>query len=369
MNAAWRRLLGRLLAGAAAAGAACAGPALPPAPADPGPVTLSAVGDILLDRGVGRRIERHGAGFPFGAVRDLLRADVAFGNLECPLSERGTRVPKKYSFKADPSAVECLRHGDLRVLSLANNHTMDCGRRGLVDTMRHLKEKGLAWCGAGMNRDEAEQAAVVTVRGLRIGFVGFCDFLPEGSFARDDRPRIALISGERLVRAIGAARQRSDVVVASFHWGVEYAGRPSARQRLVGRMAIRSGADLVLGHHPHVLQGWEAVTPGPSESKTGLIIYSLGNFVFDQGPGRPRESIVLRCILTRDGLREARAHPVTIRHTRPEPASTAAARSIVSRLQTLSTGLKTQLRGRHVAAWNAEGAVGSGGQNPDRKSP
>src|SRR5206468_3400070 len=113
---------------------------------------------------------------------------------------------------------ECLVQGGLDLLSVANNHTMDCGRAGLVETMATLQGKGLRWCGAGPTRAEAEAATVFTIRGLRIAFVGFCDFLPEGSFLRDDRPTIAFASDTALRASVSAARRQADVVVVSCHW-------------------------------------------------------------------------------------------------------------------------------------------------------
>jgi poly-gamma-glutamate capsule biosynthesis protein CapA/YwtB (metallophosphatase superfamily) len=203
------------------AGCGISRPASPP-PHPASPVTLAAVGDLLLDRGVGEKIQRRGFDYPFAPVAGALRtADITFGNLECPLSVKGTKVVKRYCFKARPDTVECLRQGGFDLLSLANNHTMDCGRTGLVETMQTLQRQGIHWCGAGNTRAEAEATTVLTVKGLKIAFVGFCQFLPEGSFLRDDRPTIAFASEERVRRSVAAARAGADVVVASFHWGIE----------------------------------------------------------------------------------------------------------------------------------------------------
>lgn len=317
-------------------------------------VTLAAVGDILLDRGVGELIARRGSEYPFEAVAGMLSgADIAFGNLECPLSAKGTRVPKRSSFQARPEAVACLVKGGFDLLSLANNHTMDCGRTGLVETMEGLARNGIQWCGAGRTRQEAETSTVLTVKGLRVAFVGFGDFLPEGSFVRDDRPTIAFAETERVRAAVTAARAEGDVLVASFHWGIEYDSRPHPRQKALAHAAVAAGADLVLGHHPHVLQGVEIVPAGSGRHRPALIAYSLGNFLFDRRTGRALQSVILRCDLTRHGLAGAELIPVQLDGMRPCPASGPAAQTILARLAQLSAERNTRVELQHQRGYLA----------------
>ncbi|MBI3944370.1 MAG: CapA family protein, partial [Armatimonadetes bacterium] len=307
-------------------------------------VMLAAVGDILLDRGVGERIGRFGIEYPFRHVAGILSgADIAFGNLECPLSAEGIKTPKPFSFRADPAAAECLRRAGLDIVSLANNHAMDCGRSGLLETVRHLEGRGIRWCGAGWTRAEAEAATVVTARGLRVGFVGFCRFLPEGGFLRDDRPTIAFASPERVRAAVRAARARADVVVASFHWGVEYRPYPVAEQERLAKEAVDAGAHLVLGHHPHVLQRVEWLGPH------AVAAYSLGNFVFDSPRPEARESAILRFRLSRRGVESVDAIPVRVEGCRPRPLPAKEGAAICKRLR-LATS-----EGGHEEVADAEG--------------
>lgn len=310
-------------------------------------VTLAAAGDILLDRGVGQSIERYGLEFPFARVGDRLKAaDIAFGNLECPLSKDGVKVVKRFVFRARPQTARCLRGAGLDMLSLANNHTMDCGRRGLTDTMSILGGQGLRWCGAGATARAAEEPAMVTVRGLRVGFVGFCQFLPEGVFLSDDKPGLALATEERVRRVVSIARTKCDVVVASFHWGVEYQTRPSRGQRRLARIAVEAGADLVLGHHPHVLQGLEVVKSPWRGRRNVLIAYSLGNFVFDAPPqwqSATAPTMILHCTLSRRGVQNVQAEPFTVEHYRPRPATIPEAKKSQSRLTELSAELNTRV--------------------------
>lgn len=316
--------------------------------------TLDAVGDILLDRGVAQQIKQHGMAYPFAQTKSILAAaDIAFGNLECPLATHGVKVHKKFCFKANPATAQCLTGAGLDVLSLANNHSMDCGRDGLDETMTTLRAKGLHWCGAGENRGGAESATILNIKGIKVAFVGFCQFLPEGSFLRDDAPTMAFASIDNVRRAVAAARPHADVVVASFHWGEEYDTFPHENQIALAHAAVTAGADLVLGHHPHVLQGLELTTHEVNgHTRHALIAYSLGNFVFDAPrawDSHTAETIILHCTLNRRGLVAAQAMPMRIYQCQPQPTNGAQAKVILDHLQDWSAGLHTKVvRGRLV---------------------
>jgi poly-gamma-glutamate synthesis protein (capsule biosynthesis protein) len=312
-------------------------------------ITMVAVGDILLDRGVGRKIERYGTSYPFKHVASVLSAaDLAFGNLEGPLTARCTKAAKKFSFQAKPRNVAALAEAGFDILSLANNHSMDCGEVGLMETMANLESAGIRWSGAGRSRAEAESIVVMEVKGVRVAFVAFSEFLPEGSTPRSDGASISYASLESVQRAVAEARTRADVVVASFHWGAEYASRPRDPQVKLAHAAVDAGADLVLGHHPHVIQGLQLVSvKNTNGARRALIVYSLGNFVFDS-PGmlgqRPLESFILRCTLSRKGLEMIEILPVSIEAYRPRPAEDIKAKTIMERLSLLSAELNTELR-------------------------
>jgi len=312
-------------------------------------VSIAACGDVLLDRGVAAEIRQHGVTYPFSHVRSTLRkADIAFANLECPLVSGGIPVVKKFTFHVNPTSAACLNDAGLDILSVANNHTLDYGRSGLVQTMDTLGRHKLAWCGAGKSLADATKPTIRVIHGVRVAFVGFCDFVPVGVFLRDDRPTQVMASEENIRQSIALARQEADVVVASFHWGIEFSPRPSDRQRHLGRYAAKCGADLVLGHHPHVLEGFEIARNG---SRRTLIAYSLGNFVFDQrlGFNHDREStLILNVILSKSGLVSASFLPAVIDHCAPTPATGADAMRIESRLKQLSAELNTKVEGNQI---------------------
>lgn len=310
-------------------------------------VTLVAVGDILLDRGVARQIERHGTGYPFAHVeRILTAADIAFGNLESPLTDKCDEVTKRFHFRANSRYLFALVYGGFDVLSLANNHSTDCGQVGLVETMKNLKAAGIRWCGAGASREEAVSVTILVIKDIKIGFVGFSEFLPNHSASKPGQSGIADASEESVRLSVRAAQRQADVVIASFHWGAEYTSRPREREIKLAQTAVEAGADLVLGHHPHVLQGLQTViTTKDYATRRSLVAYSLGNFVFDSPrvwDRRLNQTIALRCTFSKTGLVAYEAVPLAIKAYRPQPAKEAEAKGILMRLDKLSAELNAK---------------------------
>lgn len=237
------------------------------------------VGDIMLSRAIGQGMEREGDyTYPFRLVHDeLTTADILFGNLESPISNQGSNVGSIYSFRADPRSVEGLVFAGFDVLSFANNHVGDYGPTALLDTLDRLRSAGLRVVGAGEIQHEAHTPQVVEVNGLRIAFFAYTNIAPAHYLEADAEPAVANIVIEEIVQDIAQAKNvyNADLVVASYHWGEEYQTHRSGWQERVARETIDAGADLVIGHHPHVVQEVERY-------HDGVIAYSLGNFVFDQ---------------------------------------------------------------------------------------
>lgn len=239
--------------------------------------TMLFVGDIMLSRSVGARMQELGDyTYPFHAIADTLReADITFANLENPVSARGVNVGSKYSFRADPRIIEGLQYAGIDVVSLANNHIWDYGREAFIDTMQHLRDGGIDYVGAGNTFDEAHRGATRNVGGVDVVFLAYTNLISSQVAATDTTPGVAYLNTEQMVRDIGDAKLRGDVVVASFHWGDEYQVIHNAQQDRIAKMAIDAGADLIIGHHPHVVQEVQ-------QYSDGWIAYSLGNFIFDQ---------------------------------------------------------------------------------------
>lgn len=277
-------------------------------------VTIVAVGDVQLGRGVGRAIARHGPHYPFEHVRALIEdAHLAVFNLECALSEEGIPIQKRYSFKADPAAADGLERAGFDVAVLANNHSVDCGRWRLLETMDVLRRRGMLPVGGGASMAEAAAPVIVERNGLRIALLARTFVLPDGVIYREDVPAVAVYDPRVIEQEVSAARGQADIVIVSLHWGVEYARHPQESQRRIARRLIDAGATLVIGHHTH--------TPQPVERYgKGLIAYSLGNFVFDaHGEGGRRGSLV-RCAVGPGGVTDHEVLPVTIDGAQPRLA-------------------------------------------------
>jgi len=214
---------------------------------EPKPLTLMFAGDIMLSRGVGNKMKKENDyNWPFLKIADYLQeADLLFGNLEGPLSDKGADTGKKYSFRAEPKAIEGLKYAGFDVLSIANNHISDWGENAKKDTIFRLKQNNILPAGFG-------EKPVLEIQQTKISFSAFTWPLPE---------QIEL--------------PEADIKIVSMHIGEEYKEKSNIEQQDFARAAIDAGADLVIGHHPHVTQEIE-------QYKDKFIFYSLGNFVFDQ---------------------------------------------------------------------------------------
>jgi poly-gamma-glutamate synthesis protein (capsule biosynthesis protein) len=277
---------------------------LPSAPADLFPligedeIELVAVGDIMLARTVEERLNQYGSLYPFQAVRPLLEAaDIAVGNLEIPFTVRGSPADKLFIFRAYPEHAPALRTVGFDLLSLANNHVLDFPPHSMDDTLAALKDLGIAAVGAGHGEAAAHRPAVLEVKGIKVAFLAFAAprwrNSPEVPTATD----VAWAEPEPVRRAVAQARGEADLVIVLLHMGTEYEGRANQRQRAVAYAAVEGGANLVIGHHPHVLQDVEVYQGVP-------IVYSLGNFIFDLGViERTRNTAILRAVLAREGVR------------------------------------------------------------------
>lgn len=240
-------------------------------------VTLGFVGDMMFDRGVKTSVYKNFGG-DFSktlAEADMLeKPDIMFGNLEGPVSDKGRNVGSKYSFRFETVIPTVLKNAGFDIVSFANNHVGDWSDEAFLDTLGRLEEANLLYTGAGETYNEAKTPVIIERSGLTIGFLGMSDVGPEWMEAGDDRPGILLGNDPNLVNIIKDAKASVDFLVVSVHWGDEYKPH-NARQAALAHKIIDAGGDLVAGHHPHVAQDVE-------EYKGGLIIYSLGNFVFDQ---------------------------------------------------------------------------------------
>ena len=260
------------------------------------PVRLVFVGDVMLDDGPGRVIAS--GRDPLASFAAQLRdADFTIGNLECPIATVGKPLDNKiYSFRADPRVLPLLR-GRFDALAVANNHSGDYGSAAFLETLSHLDAAGIPYFGGGRDLASAHAPLWINRKGLRIAVLSYNEFKPRSFEAGADRPGIAWSEDSQVVSDIRAARAAgADLVIPFMHWGWEREPAPSERQRQLARTLIDAGADVVVGGHPHVTQGAEYY-------RGKLIVFSLGNFVFDgfELPAAKR-GWLLRLTLDRKGL-------------------------------------------------------------------
>ena len=292
-------------------------------------IEVIAVGDVMLGRGVSGEPDPLGAAAPW-----LRRADLAFGNLECALAPEESSLPdsavpvgqqnspqqpatQPYHLVAPPGAAGMLRQAGFDLLGMANNHALDRGLAGLADTSRLLEAAGLAPLGAGPDLPSAYRPVVRAVGGLRLAFLAF-NAVPSprgpqwtGELRQAEQVLPWTLAGwerQQALAAVRSARQEADAVIISIHWGYEYETRLDPLQRDMAAALVEAGADLVLGHHPHVVQAVERMDR--PDGREALIAYSLGNFVFDQGFEQTGQGLVLRIFFDRAGLRAVQGLPV-----------------------------------------------------------
>jgi poly-gamma-glutamate capsule biosynthesis protein CapA/YwtB (metallophosphatase superfamily) len=298
--------------------------------------TMTIVGDIML----GRRVGAATPGDPGAALQpmstSLAAADLTIGNLESTLSRAGRPTQGADSFAGDPAVLTALDQAGFDVLSLANNHTGDFGQRALVQTVRRLDASPIEPVGAGRDIVDAWRPAIVEHSGVTFGFVAFNAIgetpraTPKTPGAAEIRmsPRTGPLSQADLARTatlIRRLKDQVDVVIVLPHWGDQYTHQPVPDQRRVGRSLVNAGADLVVGGHPHWVQGIQT-------HRGSMIVHSLGNFVFDMDFSIPtQEGVTMQITFWGDTLMQARLVPYVIGPDfAPRPATGSRARSILN---------------------------------------
>ncbi len=275
------------------------------------PVNLVFVGDVMLGRDVAEALDGEWAD-AFAGVRPwLVEADLAFANLESPL----TRAPfagSRFDLRAPPEAIDALTAAGFDVVSLANNHAFDGGWAGVTETLETLRQAGVLAVADPRTEGLGESALgddfTVRIGNLRVSFFALLD---------TGRPLDTSLITE--------AATRADLVIISIHWGAEYSPT-TQRQRTLARQMVAAGADLIVGHGPHVLQAVEMLDGA-------LVAYSLGNSLFDQPFIDTRQGAILHITLDRGSITAVEAIPTVIRQGRVQPASGDEVAAILNQLR------------------------------------
>lgn len=302
---------------------------------------ISAVGDIMLDGTARPVLRERGYHYPFERVRTFFSGSaIVFGNLEGPLTDQGIPEPdKKYVFRSPPTQVsEALKHAGFTVVSLANNHMLDYGEDGLSQTISALNRVDIKHAGAGSNLRNARQPAFLQAKNQRVAILAYSMTFPENFYAGTNKAGTAFGHAAQVSADVLAARQQADIVLVSFHWGQE--GKTELRdyQTRLGHIAIDAGADVVIGHHPHILQGIE-------QYKDGVILYSLGNFTFGSYSMNSARSAIAQLHFSDSRLQKIQMIPINVNNFevqfQPQPLYGQAANEVISDLQAQSALLNT----------------------------
>lgn len=289
------------------------------------PIVIAIAGDTMLGDAGRKVLAKRGFDYPFSKVTGLIAdADFAIVNAEAPITSYRKKIEfwKKYVYRSNPRALSAFVNAGIDAVTLANNHVLDYRYAGFSDFLRRLKKAGMHYFGGGSDEASARRPLVLDFQTVRVALLNYMDnygpyYGVYAFFAEDDRGGIAMLTEQNLARDIASAREDADVVVAIIHAGDNY--KPVTRvQERYARYAIDAGADVVIGHHPHIYQEAELYRGKP-------ILYSLGNFVFNT-PGKDwfRYGIVARLIVEGKKLSRIELVPIVTQNRivkfQPRPA-------------------------------------------------
>ena len=273
-------------------------------------------GDILLDRGVRRVINQHGVDHLFSdGIDSVFRsAQVVVGNLECPATKIEAPVFKQFIFRAEPEWLDALKRHGVTHLNLANNHSIDQGREGLLDTYRKILAAGMVPLGAGENMQQAAAPILLASEPRNVWLVPSLRLALENYAYLPDKPCVSQEPMDSLLERVYRLRQADStaVIIVSLHWGGEHTLEPVPRQRYDAHMLVHAGADVLICHHTHTLQTIE-------DYHGHKIYYSIGNFIFDPTKPINAKACIVRLRITneKDGL-QVETIPVGIQRCVPE---------------------------------------------------
>ncbi|SHJ14594.1 poly-gamma-glutamate synthesis protein (capsule biosynthesis protein) [Geosporobacter subterraneus DSM 17957] len=298
-------------------------------------VVISLAGDVMLDRSIGKQIEKMGVDYPWTGVKPYFdKSDLVLINLETSVGLKGSASPDKtYTFQSKPETLDGLVKAGVSGVSIANNHVLDFGQEGFIETLENLEKRKIKYAGGGRNIQKALEPAVWEIHGQKIGFLAFSRVIYDMSwYATSKRPGIVSAYDhyiDQIKDTIVEAKKNVDFLIVSVHWGKELEQIPQEYQERIGRVMIDSGADVVMGHHPHVLQGIEFYKNKP-------ILYSLGNFVFNSKGQLSNRSMIFNIEIDKNGMISSWIVPISIMNGQPRAADEKEGKLIIDNLNALS---------------------------------
>lgn len=242
-------------------------------------LNLTFAGDLLLDRGVRDRIDHLGIESLFDSSIDSVftTSDWVIANLECPSTTIKEPINKKYIFRSEPEWLSSLKKHGITHLNLANNHSMDQGRNGLVDTDKNIKESRMIPLGFGINEKAACDPFLIASNPRNVYLLSSLQVPSENWTYLAEKPCVCEEPFGQIINKVKAIKEKdsNSVVIVQLHWGIEHVFKPNNSQKQIAHELVDVGTDCIIGHHPHVVQSIEYYKGTP-------IFYSIGNFIFDQ---------------------------------------------------------------------------------------
>jgi len=301
-------------------------------------VSFCAAGDILLDRGTRSIIRRNGVDYPFEGVGEFIRKfDLAYANLESPVSARGRSTGKLYCFRGDTNFFTGVQNAGFDIISIANNHTIDWGQTAFFDTKDIIEKRGLIPVGYTGAPLSGAAPVIVEKNGLRFAFFASVGIPLRGEVWPISRSGPCQAEIGTLATAVRDIRSEVDFIIVGMHWGEEYKYQPLADNVAWAHQLIDAGADLVVGSHPHILQSMEVY-------KGRLILYSLGNFVYDQHKIYQRQSGIFACVFRKGEIDSAAFFPAFLNDFHPGLVKGNDFDSIAAKMTEISTAYRTRFR-------------------------
>lgn len=281
-------------------------------------LTISIAGDVLMDSSIRWQIDRNGIEYPWEMVKEHFQEDtLTMVNLETSITNKGTKwEDKQYNFRSDPKNLQAMNEAGIDVVGLANNHTLDYGYDGFLDTLSHIDKSGIKRAGGGKNWKEAMEGTIIEKENTKIGILAFSRVAPDVKWwATKNSPGIVGAYDSQLVGALNQIKEMKndvDILLLSIHWGVELSTTPRKVEIDLAKKLIDAGADIIMGHHPHVLQGVEIYKGKP-------IFYSLGNFVFGSKNEITASTMIAQINIIDKNIDNIKIIPCTINLGRPIP--------------------------------------------------
>ncbi|WMM25317.1 CapA family protein [Tissierella sp. MB52-C2] len=305
-------------------------------------LSISLIGDILMDGSVKIHINKNGFNYPWDRVKEYFQNDdITIGNLETSITTKGQKWPdKQFNFRSDPRNIKAMEEAGIDIVSLSNNHSLDYGYDGLMDTLKYIDNSKIKRVGGGYNKKDAINGTIVEKNGIKVGVLGFSRVVPDVKWYATDK-RAGIVGAydphiEEVTDRVMEMKKEADIMVLAIHWGVERSDTPRKQEMDLAKRLIDSGVDIVMGHHPHVLQGVEIYKGKP-------IFYSLGNFVFGTSTEITSNTMIAQVNLINKNIDNIKIIPCEIVSGRPIPLDNNKNAEKINYLHKISKNFKTNI--------------------------